>query len=448
MNLTATTDAIVYETLGNRDNKPFSTSKEWYDYIVKLNDRNLTRHKATGFTSWGLLAVIAVLISEMGKHFYNIHTMEGSQFVTVMLWQSIISLVVLVLVNVILTYTFVVNIAVTPRCMGKLTRKTRPILITPIILFLTIGIIATSYTYNGNFVSGSMFVFILVTYGIYLVALAIMLLYPRIMVGREHNKIPIFDIIVHVKTKWKKVFVIGFVIVSSIAIFEIFQTWQINSKNPFFVNVSCLKIAIYFTLVNLLLFFLAINISSLFKNSISEAIENKIVIDQLPADKIRELYTDFVLGESTKDWVAKVREEIFKKDEAFKKEHLKALNELNDISKINTEYSKEIEHRAIKTCLEVKKKYDEYLKSIFGYHKYYKTLKLQSIFADIEEDGLKLFFNDIQKQLLESRKQLNTFKLEVCEKCSLNNKLNCVGIRGNLNTVTAFDQAFSKEQII
>jgi hypothetical protein len=43
------------------DNKEIN----WLDYIIKLNDREINRRRASGFTLWALLGVVALLFVQL-----------------------------------------------------------------------------------------------------------------------------------------------------------------------------------------------------------------------------------------------------------------------------------------------------------------------------------------------------------------------------------------------
>jgi hypothetical protein len=386
---------------------PFSTSQEWYNFISKINDRNLSRQSASGFTSWALLGVIAIMFYSLIDQIHIIHLMPGRQFPILIIWASIISAIILIIIYLIVLFSFFVNISLSPRLTGKLSKKTKPVISASFFVTCLLWVLYSSYSAFSELVEVRWpFLVISLFYAMFCMFALFEPIHLRYKFGKKHTEVPFLSTfpIYQGREKYFQVAVISsFILIQLTSL--VFMIIPIL-KQDMLLHITCIKAAIELNAIALLFLFYIQNLITSLKHAVLEDIERRIVVDQMTPDEIRKIFIENILGESTKEWLIKIKAEINKKIDDLMINYANVEIDMKAISQINKDYKHEIKTRKEELYKKLKLSFLDYEKYMNCTLEYFQRLLNQNAFADNEKEFLRNIFSEFQVKLTESRKKL------------------------------------------
>lgn len=349
----------------NKNRKKF-----FLKYIIKINDREINKKTASGFTTWALLGFLGLLFYKVLNHlpiFLNNYNLINIIFANI--FNFII--ILFTIFNYLVVYTLINGERkLLPNLFSKWTIPLKLINYLTLLLGVLINFrIAINY----NLLSAiSYYLFSLY---IFLVFLSLYLFinkknqllkngYPTIQWPNFDNKS---------KTKLK---IIGIIHILVLFIIFYFCQAQIINKDFLINNILLIKIAIYFMVIIGLFIILAIKYSTYIKNDWLESFEKRIILNNYTYEQIKDEFMQEYSGISIKLWLKQLEEEVGKKRKTLKKHIEEFKNNYKDIK---------VEHNLEKYDL------NEIKERIHNNNKYYEKInksheEFQKIFRRKNED--------------------------------------------------------------
>lgn len=394
--------------------KPFSTSQEWYQFISKINDRNLSRQSSSGFTSWALLGVMSIIFYKLIDRLILISKMTDNYLPVFIVWVTIISTIILICIFLLIIFSIKVNLYLTPRLTANLSKKTKPLAMMSFfitsflwLVFSILSLCLNEINITWPFIIISFFFFMFCSGIIFDVFDSIVL---RISFGRKHKDVPTLSSvpIFTGKDKYKQLTFILVLVILQIFSFLFMVIGLL--ENDKYLNLDCIKGAIELNILLILFIILTDKIIVSLKHAVLEDIETQVFIDQLPPEEIKKNFTENILGESTKEWIIKIKAEINKKIDDLMEIYENIENEMKVINQINKDYKHEIQIRKNDLYKKLELNFLDYESYMNCALEYFRRLLKQNAFADIEKEFLNNTFSEFQVKLTEVRKKLKSIK--------------------------------------
>lgn len=378
--------------------------KDLIDYISKLNERNLKRQSASGFTLWAIVGVIVYLSNKIINNIFEIQKLDYPFF----LFIQILALV--------LNYGFSVSIVLIGLAYIATTEKrrlTKPnlemssslfIVISFFFLYISFSLInfyaaASTLQKAGTWIFLSFSLFYIYNFPIYIAYKKFKYFFMKRRGIFYHPEIEDFN-------PWeKRQFTLVGIIFIIIAVIILVANYIVNSKISLPSDYDYVKL-IFKTSIEIFLFFiliilLAFQIKAITKHSWLELLERDIYLNELSTDEIMDRLETEYIGSSVDKWIQRQREKC---NEAF----TNLIRELND-------FNAKIEGLQTQSQLEANKKalYSEYSKKVGSYkqiyNNYFSKLKalLSSGLTQEEIDEWKIFIEELS---LSDKKTIKVFK--------------------------------------
>lgn len=393
-----------------------SENLDWFEYISKLNDRALSKRKASGLTTWAIIGVVAILflrlIDQIPLLFKN---NEYSFFIPYTL--SIVINLEITILMILLSFLMFSMSSFENRITSRISKSASRLTTVPLtsILF-TFGILNF---YVSHIVAGkSIKSFPYTSFGI---IFAINSIYPIISKFIKNRKVKIkSQDLPELATdplrssKYKMVYDSAFACLSlGYAYLIIISLSDAALKTDIIQNIGCYKFAFELSALIILLVLLLFQLADSVKHNFLESLERKIILENLSPDRIKAIFIQEYLGETTKEWVEKVQSELQDKFKKAMEAFPSALDELNNIKSIDSEYIHEIKGRKELICIKYRKVLDEYFETSRNYLSQVRHLMNQSAFAYNDKYLLDQLIVDWEKYL----DQIKDNKIKMGELC-------------------------------
>ncbi len=378
-------------------------------YISKLNDRNLQRQQASGFTIWAILGVFAYLILELSGKVPSVYNSPELIQYLVIIFAGLINIFILI---VILIFSLTLNsISFGAR---RILPKSSFSYIFPIgficLLFSFINIKAASMVIKVN-ISPLIF-------WIFSLFFAINGVYPFIQKAIrliKSRKAKTYYPEISPLTFRMRIFIsIVYTILSSVGLLFLYLTYRDISLSLEPAQISLLlKISIemlgFFILI--IAFFKVIDSSNRFEWL--ENLEREIYLENLSETDIEERLEKEYIGYNIFKWISKREQLLNIKSNEF----LNLLNEekpkIEEIGRIDAKFQHEIAGRRDEICNMIKKKLDEYLSLVEETSFQLEEITKQGIPEKEEINKIKNVYKGWKKQL----EDIKIKQKEFCNYC-------------------------------
>lgn len=396
---------------------PKVSKKALIVYISKLNDRNLSRQSASGFTLWALIGALVYLLAIIINNFVQILNYNDTK-----LW----FLPILGLVIGAGYFSFLGALSILSWLSPeKVLRKVRPrldifadsIISIPInISYLLYAILYFYLALNASIYNLSIFTCILL--GIFFIHNPTYIIYKEIKelfdkVRKKYFYREVDDMLI-----WANASIsicVAFLLLITVAgLFLLFFKYLNYKDMTLILKVNQMKLLLMTSLelfgLNILVIILFRQYSQLHKYDWLENLEKDIYLKDLSNEEIIEKLESHFLGISPKAWIEKKRTQLI----CLRKEWLEYLCEgetkLEEVYSLHEE-KEEINAHAKKFCDELGKRYDSYHNRMMDILNNVKLfLQLKSV-NDEEKEEMKLMVNELknlEEQIQKKSKPLKT----------------------------------------
>ena len=382
----------------------------WFEYIIKLNDRILKKHRYSGFTTWAICGLLCFLFYRILDQIPAIINSKEIQFLTIVtttnlinIFKALVSIIHPLLINAYQPSTF--------RLTSKLDKTSAILTTIPIKIFISfsslINFFVAFYIAKSVLISWPFFFF-----GIIYILELFWPLLQRILYKRKFREknLPVLNPTAIFTGPNKKPYIIGSFIGAIIFFFVSIYSWSNFILNTNILShIDTIKVSIEIFACLLLIIYICMRISSLMTLHFLEKLERKILIDELDTNQIKSIFIKEFLGETTREWINNIWSQINDSYDKFLEEIANAHKKLDQIKSINKEYIIEIKGRRDKICNSVKEVFDNYANLNEKYLDYIFYLINQGAFVHTDNEFLKHIIKIWKTQSSEIRSAYDKF---------------------------------------
>jgi hypothetical protein len=368
---------------------------------MKLNDREINRRRASGFTSWALLGVVTYLLFHLLDNLPLIFSPPNNIFfffiysvVTGNLFMSF-----LILYG---SFKLAHNSSTERRIISGIDKSSSRLLFF-YLSFLFTFISAINFYSALNVTGKFIYSWPYYIFGFFFLVQAfsrriIKILWTRKIVTKDVD-IPEIGSGLFASDKLRK-FIVRILVVLGCLLLgtAIFTIKDLASQNYIFSKIEIIKLSIRFIFFLILFLIIIGQYTKKIKFDWLEALERRIVVEELKPQQIKTLFVKEFLGEKTLDWINSIQKELYLKYEDILKVINEAEKELKALRNINSDYIFEIETRRKNTCTKVKEVYENYYNFVLAKLKHFKILLKQSPPTSDEALALECIISELMNQ--------------------------------------------------
>lgn len=356
--------------------KPDSEEAVWLHYITKLNDRALSKRQTSGFTTWAICGILAILSFKILNILPILTNTPDIRFLFLVVISTSVNLSISILYLLAGFYMYG-----TPT--SEIRLKTRLSHVTEHLLYVPLLVIGIPIVYISFYTGCTDKPYYLPWWPYYLLGVfyILNLLIPLgkgiktfIKFKKEYKEIPhLAESPFFSKSPAKLFVMLGIIIVGIFLTCCSFSAVYYLLKNsPILNHINLIKYSFEIIAILILTLILLGRIATGAKEQFLEALELKIVLDELNPDQIKEIFIKEFLGKKVLDWVLLIESEsktlsnnYYMAVESAKKEFNKINETLKDWKNVKVNdlstHLKKVETHVGKygTCLE---EYGSYIK--------------------------------------------------------------------------------------
>ena len=366
-----------------------TTREMWFDYVVKLNDRNLLKKRAYGITVWAICGLLGILlyrildkIPQLVKSPELINSFTLS-FATV-LNLSIGLLIIIFGLIAFLQAPYDIRLKSTIKRFAAPVNAFWGVIINVLLLFFNLRAFLLA-----DQISIPSWPYMAIA-----IYAALDLLYrirKRIILFRKFRfmifELPLLSEPAWLSSKYKTagglfILILGGAIfcIPSIGIMHLIQHTDILS------HVYILKASIEITLFLYILFFLITQLVEYLQESFLSDLERRIIVDNLSSEEIRESLVNEFLGPTVSEWLYRLKTELSMQYDSTEKVIQDCENKLLELKNIDKSYTHEIKGKKKEIYDTATKAYKKYLDLSKKNFQKLRFLHDQDAFSDSAKD--------------------------------------------------------------
>jgi hypothetical protein len=324
-------------------------SKQWLDYIGKLNDRALQRQRASGLTTWAICGIIAWLATKVLAKIDVLTTNVDARSLHFLTTTVTVDLVFFGLMLLIFLPVTDGPSTEETRLQSKLSRLSNIAMRVPLLLLcvLIFGLnlycvhLAPRYGFfTWNFWPIATFVsltVILLSYG------PVSTYFKK---RKQHDELPELSSILPRSNASRGVRIFISLGGFSVSLFTALKAIP-NINTP--LDVDTVMWSFCSTGLVFLSLYLWFRYTSRHEGFFRQ-LERRIVLDELCADEIRSIFIKEYLGETLRDWIIKAENEMNRINDKFDSLVSDMENRLKDVSDLDPKLQYEIAGRRLEIC--------------------------------------------------------------------------------------------------
>ncbi len=390
----------------------------WFEYIMKLNDRTLSRRQSSGFTTWAVTALLIIVLYRVLDGSSSIMRSPESwplfsiSFVTIA--NFIFSLVILA--SVLLFYVVPQSEV---RLMPKLSKAFMCVVyISVIILIGVFGILnfVVVYYMPFDFIARWPYIVFGLFYAMQISYYIIKNLRLRLKAKGEYSDLPSPDIPYYMtESIHRPIYLISFSFLGFILVgFSSLPMIKLFLKTDIMLRVELIKLSLEILAIMFLIVYLLIRISARSQREFLERLERKIVLEKLTSDEIRSIFINEYLGETTRDWITRINLKIRSLYSNFSDAVTDAKENMKCLENIDNKYAYEISGRKKEICDHVQNSFEEYTTYVKKVMQHVRHLIEQRAFTNKDDvELLEHIVEDWGEQLEDIRSQYES----LCKTC-------------------------------
>ncbi len=379
-----------------------TTREMWFDYVVKLNDRNLLRKRAYGVTVWAICGLLGILLYRILDKIPQIVTSPES---CSLLTLSFATLLNLSIAFIIILYGLIgfLKAPYDIRLKSTLKRFADPVnAFWGVIIHLLLLFFNLRAFFLADQISTPSWPYMVMA--IYAAFDLFSRIRKRIILFRKF-RFRMFDLPYLLEPSWfsttgekmvtSAIFLligIGIAFIPSIGIIHLFRHTVILN------HIYILKASIEITLFLYILLFLVAQLVEYLQESFLTDLERRIIVDNLSPEEIRESLVNEFLGPTVSEWLYRMKTELGMKYDSTKKVIQDCEKELLELRKIDKSYKHEIEGRKKEIHDATTKAYKEYLNLSKNNFQKLRFLHDQRAFSDSAKDIFSEVLDKIEEQ--------------------------------------------------
>ncbi len=316
---------------------------EWLTYVARLNERNLNRHRNSGFTTWAVLAFGVYLLFGILEFIPKLH--DSAEIVS---WFLADATLVADLALSLGLFPASLLIQVTtydiPRVSSRTTREARPAVYIMLAVFVVALLCLNSYMLFFQNVHNPKWPYAIVD--VFVLFQAIGPIFTQGIGGsRKKERRPQLETDFRLWQN-KRVAIIVLVGLSTFLLtITIVPLVEILRQDGFYRNIEALKTSLRVLGMLFAFAYVTFRIASFSTSGFLERLERRIVMEKLDPDQIKSLFVLEYLGQPVRDWTSDLMKQFDEKVEEIVKQISQAIPEIEDLKKINPDYKFEIEGR-------------------------------------------------------------------------------------------------------
>lgn len=330
----------------------YETSRMWFDYIGKLSDRSLNRQRASGFTTWAISGVIAVLVSKMmaGLPAITQNTHTAIRYLTAF---SCVANTLVFGLALLMILASMDSPSGEIRLESKLDRTSKPLVL--VVLCTAFVILGAANLAVAQFGFGGLHRWPFWVLGTILLLNAMSYPVSRLRTFLKHSKhycdLPELSGLINAHNKMQKLFIAAclFVITLCLAISAVPVIQGVSRINSA-AHLDTLRWAFYATCTIGLLVFISIRLACSSYDRFLTVLERRIIVENLSPDAIRSAFVREYLGEDMREWFLCAEKHLKELYDAFECAARTAENGFEEVRKLDQKLKYEIEGRRKAIC--------------------------------------------------------------------------------------------------
>lgn len=388
------------------------TNKDWFEYIKKLNDRELSSKSSDGLTLWAIMGLFAYLLFQLITNIPYISIPQNRQMI--LLYITVVTNTIsciLVIFNSILDFSDNGERTIINELKAKTDKLSRLVICT---WLFAIGLLNLYIGYTLRQININSWSFYIIG-AYYIISILFSILseklrslwaklnqYPKV----ELNTSKIIKSHKSIRITVNIISILFFVIVF-FQIRGILNVLPLSNYDTFNLKISLQMLGIVFSV----LIFTNKYIQSI-KDSWLKGFEKKIIIENLTSDKIKLIFIEEYIGKTTLSWLRNYSADVEERLTLF----YKSATDLNnkfldfDLEDTDTDDALTILELNIETYEKISSSKEELTKYINEKIEYLKNFPVQGPLTKVEQDFVTLVYKDWIKKI---ESYINFFTSEV-----------------------------------
>lgn len=376
--------------------------KLWFDYISKLNDRTLSKKRASGLTIWAIGGLLIFLLFQIIDYLPKLIQDRLNFIDHIVVVTTIINITIYSIIfylSILNTFSFEINQELKLKSISM--RNFEPAIAVPLlfigslVVFLNFYCATTATILHNNF---SIWPFWAIGS---IIGIEIINTIVRYLSTYLKNR-DIFEELPQVSTRFnnsqKRIIKEFFpIIVLFLLIISLVPTFFILPAIKTDVDIQKIKWSLEISGFLLCIIILFFRLAETIKNQYLLRLEQKIVLEDLPSESIKILFIKELLGENIKDFIRKNEDQLNQLSTQFNTKADEAEIDLAELDSIDKNMKYEIQCRAKKTYSNFISSFNNFLKKSNKIIKHIKYLILNNASSDYEI-YFENFVSELEKQ--------------------------------------------------
>lgn len=338
----------------------------WFRYIVKQNDRALSRRTASGLTTWAVAAVIATLLFQVVDRLPLIVTGSGTVPLHAL---AVVGTIDLLVFGLLFLFALLIGgiTTIEARLATRLDAATEPVVLVPTLVIM-LGVAVLNFYTFGVARKHNLWGWPFVLLGIFFAVEAIGPIASKISTRvrtRGVRDLPNLSAPLTASASRRAHFAVTLVAIgfvgTAIAAIPVVQAFP-HVTTTF--QAETLKWAMRVDAVLLLFVFCCFRLSGFLRERHLERLERRIVLEGLTGDEIGQLYVREYLGPTVQDWLAEAEEELSRLYAEFEQAAETAEERFHEVAQVDRSMTYEISGRMKEICSMIDPPRDAYTKYV------------------------------------------------------------------------------------
>jgi hypothetical protein len=392
----------------------------WLGYIGKLNERNISKRNSSGITLWVILVALAYLFYSILDRI-TIFSANHSLFELFVVSLGTFSNIIFCIIVIAVLFSFINSkesqeIRINSRLSKILSFDTSFITFSIFFLLIAANILAIISPYNinkwPNYVLSAYYI-------IQIIGVFSRSINARIKMKKHYSDAPelqgsLVTGLLNNKD-YRNIFIgtifVIVLVVNGIVIFSLVQLFQNSNLG---LNLVVLKLSLEILAAITLLYYAFYNLIIRKRNEYLEGLEQKVILENSDANEIRHLFIKSYLGETARDFIDETENKIKEYSGIFEKVADECNNELDALTKIDSQYIHEIEKRRSDICHKLESVTNVYINYLDKSTSHIQYLRKNFVF-DEKSDLL----NHINNIWISHIRDLKNKHDSICNQCKL-----------------------------
>lgn len=302
--------------------------KDWLNFIIELNNREINKRSSSGFNLWALFGLFGFTLFKFIDSLPIFFADVKNEFSIILFFTNIFNFSIIVAL-------FILTVVVPQNRRRKINTELsdKASILNDVIFYFycIVGVICNIYVVRLSKQYGLITISYYV-FGIYgVINIICKIIYDKIIVTKG-DKIPKIDFGMYysVKDKYPIKYIFGFACLTLLC-FLIFSVFQIMQSNYILNNLDLIKSSIYLSGFIASLILLSYQLISNMRNEWLEQFERKIILENLSEEEIVKIFINEFIGKDVIQWLKEIEDDTKEEKDSIIKLYNNLNNEFNDL---------------------------------------------------------------------------------------------------------------------